>query len=146
MPGCSRAGTRKSRAPSGDDAVRIGVWNSVNPASIMRWRMLAITLARSMMLRCTLVAAQVDEAVFQADLVRDISLRPPTCIGSTSAADCTTTSAACSSTSPVGSFGFTVPASRRTTVPVTVMTLSGRTRSTVSKAAEPAANTICVRP
>ena len=71
---------------------------------------------------------------------------PATCIGSTSAADCTTTSAARSSTSPVGSFGFTVPGSRSTTVPVTVITLSGRSRSTVSKAAEPAAKTIWVRP
>ena len=36
--------------------------------------------------------------------------------------------------------------SRGTTWPVTVMTLSGRTVSTASKAGEPAAKTICVMP
>ncbi len=71
---------------------------------------------------------------------------PATCIGSTSAADCTTSSAARSSISPVGSLGFTVPASRITTWPVTVITLSGRTESAASKAGEPAAKTIWVMP
>ena len=33
-----RDGTRKSRAPSGDDAVNIGVWNSKKPESRIRWR------------------------------------------------------------------------------------------------------------
>ena len=71
---------------------------------------------------------------------------PATCIGRTSAADCTTRSAARSSISPVGRRGFTVPASRGTTWPVTVITLSGRTASAAAKAGEPAGNTHCVMP
>ena len=71
---------------------------------------------------------------------------PATCMGSTSAADWTVRSAARSSISPVGRRGLMVPASRITTVPVTVMTLSGRTASAAAKAGEPAANTHWVTP
>jgi hypothetical protein len=34
LPGCNRDGTRKSRAPSGLELVRIGVWNSLNPRAV----------------------------------------------------------------------------------------------------------------
>ena len=71
---------------------------------------------------------------------------PATCIGSTSAADCTTRSATRNSISPVGSRGLTVPASRITTAPVTVITLSGRTASAAANAGDPAAKTHCVMP
>src|SRR5215469_10721375 len=47
-----RDGTRKSRAPSGDDAVRIGVWNSKKPCSFMRLRMESMTAPRVMMFWC----------------------------------------------------------------------------------------------
>jgi hypothetical protein len=49
-----REGTRKSRAPSGEEAVRIGVWNSKKPAAFMRLRIEEITAERFMMLRCRL--------------------------------------------------------------------------------------------
>jgi hypothetical protein len=47
---------------------------------------------------------------------------------------------------PVGSLSFTVPPSRATTSPVTVMTLSARSASALSKTAEPEGMTHCVRP
>ena len=71
---------------------------------------------------------------------------PATCIGSTSAADCTVSWSTRSSISPVGRRGFTVPASRWTTSPVTVITLSGRTASAAAKAGDPVAKTHCVMP
>ena len=43
---------RVSLTPSGELEVRIGVWNSANPDSIMRRRMLAMICERSTMLRC----------------------------------------------------------------------------------------------
>ena len=67
-------------------------------------------------------------------------------MGSTSAEDCTSTSFTRNSISPVGSFGLTVPASRGTTSPVTVTTLSGRTASRVAKAGAPCATTHWVSP
>ncbi len=54
-------------------------------------------------------------------------------MGSGSAIDCTTMSWASSSTVPVASRGFTVEASRATTLPLTVTTLSLRTDSAVLK-------------
>jgi hypothetical protein len=52
LPGCSRDGTRKSRAPSGDEAVMIGVWNSVNPWSHIALRSQRTTFDRSIMFWC----------------------------------------------------------------------------------------------
>ena len=54
--------------------------------------------------------------------------------------------AARSSTSPVASLGLMVAASRRTTAPVTVITLSTRSRSAASSSSEPAGITIWVMP
>ena len=55
LPGWRLAGTRKSRAPSGLDAVSVGVWYSRNPCSTILRRMLEITCERRMMLACILL-------------------------------------------------------------------------------------------
>ena len=53
LAGVQPATAPGSRArPRASSAVRIGVWNSVKPCSIIRRRMLAMTCERSMMLRC----------------------------------------------------------------------------------------------
>src|SRR6266542_1792153 len=45
LPGCSRTGTRKSRAPSGVPSVMVGVQTSMNPCSSIERRIAAITVA-----------------------------------------------------------------------------------------------------
>ena len=69
-----RRGTRKSRAPSGEDAVRIGVENSVKPASAMRLRISEMIFVRCDDVLVQRLAAQVEEAVFQADVFRIVRL------------------------------------------------------------------------
>ena len=62
-----------SRArPPGDDAVRIGVWNSKKPCSFMRRRIESMIAPRIMMLCVQLVAAQVEEAVLEPRSLPDI--------------------------------------------------------------------------
>ena len=117
----------------------------MNPASIIRRRIEAITPARSMMFRCSFSRRRSMKRYFSRMSSGNFS-SPATCIGSTSAADCTTRSLTRSSISPVGRRGFTVPSSRFTTSPVTVITLSGRTASAAANAGEPLANTHWVMP
>ena len=52
LPGCSRTGTRKSRAPSGVPRVMLGVQTSMKPCSSIVRRIDAITFAESRMFRC----------------------------------------------------------------------------------------------
>jgi hypothetical protein len=68
-----RLGTRKSRAPSGDDAVRIGVWNSVKPAPPCACACRDDRRAGHDVL-VQRFAAQIEEAVFQAHVFRIIRL------------------------------------------------------------------------
>ena len=63
-----RDGTRKSRAPSGDEAVRIGVWNSKKPCSLHAAAHRIDDRAARHDVLMQLVAAQIEEAVFQPDV------------------------------------------------------------------------------
>ena len=47
FPGCIRAGTKKSRAPSGVLRVSMGVSTSTNASSSRCWRMMAFMWERS---------------------------------------------------------------------------------------------------
>ena len=69
-----RDGTRKSRAPSGDEAVRIGVGNSVKPASPMRRRIVGDDLGALHDVLVQRLAAQVEEAVLQPDVLGIVRL------------------------------------------------------------------------
>jgi hypothetical protein len=69
-----RLGTRKSRAPSGDDAVRIGVENSVKPDIGHALRACRDDLGAGHDVLVQRLAAQVEEAVLQADVFRIIGL------------------------------------------------------------------------
>jgi hypothetical protein len=60
--------------------------------------------------------------------------------------DSTVSAATASSTSPVGSFGFSAPGALRTTSPLTVITLSRCRRSAWAKGGLPPATTTCVIP
>ena len=65
-----RDGTRKSRAPSGDEAVRIGVWNSKNPCSFIRLRIEVDDCAARHDVLVQLLATQVEETVLKPDVLR----------------------------------------------------------------------------
>ena len=66
--------------------------------------------------------------------------------GNGSAADCTSSAAMTSSTSPVGRFGLTVSAERLTIRPVTVTTLSSRSASAAANSGADTSMTHCVMP
>ncbi|MGY3292227.1 hypothetical protein ACVWWP_005294 [Bradyrhizobium sp. LM3.6] len=63
-----REGTRKSRAPSGEDAVRIGVLNSKKPcpSHAPAHRLDDLDARHDVLMQ--LLAAQIEEAVLQADV------------------------------------------------------------------------------
>src|SRR5439155_653143 len=109
--------------PSGELAVRIGVWNSVKPCSIIRRRIEAITCERSTILRW-IASRRRSRNRYLSRISSGYSASMLTGNGSGSASERTAISAICSSISPVGSFGLTVSAERFTTVPVTVTTLT----------------------
>ena len=69
-----RDGTRKSRAPSGDEAVRIGVENSVKPDLAHALAHLGDDLGARHDVLVQRVAAQVEEAVLEADVLGIVRL------------------------------------------------------------------------
>ena len=92
-----------------------------------------MTWLRSMMFLCSLSLRRSRKRYFSRSSSGVVSFSDMTGIGSGSAIDCTTISAASSSTCAGGEPGFTVAASRATTLPLTVITLSLRTASAVLK-------------
>ncbi len=64
-----RDGTRKSRAPSGLDAVRIGVWNSKKPGPPCGGRSELMIWPRFMMFLWMRSRSEVEEAVAQPDVL-----------------------------------------------------------------------------
>ena len=105
-----------------------------------------MTWLRSMMFLCSLSLRRSRKRYFSRSSSGVVSCSAKTGIGRVSAIDCTTISAASSSTAPVASLGFTVAASRATTLPVTVITLSLRTASAVLKTGLETSTTTWVTP
>ena len=70
-PGCSRAGTRKSRAPSGVERVSVGVSISTKLRSCITLRAMRFASLRSRIARGRAGPAQVEVAVPQPGLFAD---------------------------------------------------------------------------
>ena len=112
MPDEAR-GHEEVAAPSGELAVRIGVWNSTKHCASMRRRMLG---SRANAAGCLLhrLAPQVEEAVAQAGVLRIVALGVDLerqLLGGRLEEQASATT----STSPVGRFGLTVSGLRATT-------------------------------
>ena len=90
--GCGSAPGSRARPP-GELAVRIGVWNSVKPCSIMRRRIEAMTAERSMMFACS-CSRRRSRKRYLSRISSGYSCSPETGIGSSAAADWTATSPA----------------------------------------------------
>ena len=108
LPGCSRAGTRKSRAPSGVERVRVGVSTSTKPCCVEHLAGGLVDLAAQPQGGVGPAAAQVEVAV-----LRRASSPTSTCVvdrerAAAAAALSTSTSVAITSTSPVGRLGVLV--------------------------------------
>ena len=73
-PGCSRAGTRKSRAPSGVDRVSVGVSISTKSWPYSTSRAARFTLLRNRIAADGRGPAQVQVAVLQPGLLADLGV------------------------------------------------------------------------
>ena len=73
-PGESRAGTRKSRAPSGVERVSVGVSTSTNPSVVQQLAGDAVHLGTQPHVRGRLRPAQVQVAVPQPRLLADLDV------------------------------------------------------------------------
>ena len=88
------------------------------------------------------VVARSEDTVNDNLATGQIEIRAGEVTVQSAAADCTVTSAAETSISPVARLGFTVSGERATTLPSTVTTDSTRIRSSVLNAGEPVSATI----
>ena len=73
-PGCRRRGTRKSRAPSGVERVRIGVSISRKSRSSSTSRIALMIRWRSAITSCIALAAQVERAVLEPQHLVDLDV------------------------------------------------------------------------
>ncbi len=105
-----------------------------------------MTWLRSTMFLCSLSLRRSRKRYFSRSSSGVVSFSTCTGIGRVSAIDWTTISAASSSTWPVASRVFTVAASRATTLPLTVITLSARTNSAILKTGLETSTTTWVTP
>ena len=113
LPGCSRAGTRKSRAPSGVERVSVGVSTSTKPCVVEHVAGGLVDLAAQAQCRVGAGAAQVEVAVARAAPPRPPRRGRRSGTAAAAAALSTSTSVATTSTSPVGRSGFWLPSGRR---------------------------------
>ena len=74
MPGCSRTGTRKSRAPSGVDRVSVGVSISLKSCACSTSRAIWLARERSLSAARRAGAAQVEVAVAQPQVVAGVDV------------------------------------------------------------------------
>ena len=117
----------------GAEAVRIGVWNSVKPCSIIRRRIELITWRAQHDVGVDPLAAQVEIAVVEADILRIVLLarhRHRQLLGRRLDRR---PRRATTSISPVGSFGLVASGPRATTSPVIVTTNSARRCSSIAQ-------------
>ncbi len=131
LPGCSRTGTRKSLAPSGVDLVR----NGVSTFTKLWSRMTSLT--RYAALERALSAAAISARLMSRyRYLRRTSSFSSACpsIGNGSGSDSARISirSAATSTSPVGSSGFSFPAGLRLTSPATSTQNSARSSCATS--------------
>ena len=141
-----RDGTRKSRAPSGLEAVRIGVWNSKKPALCLHPRAQRVDdLAAQHDVLMQLLAPQIEEAVAQPHVLGIILLAEHR-HGQFGGGSQNLDSGDIDFDEAGRHFGFSVPAGRFRTAPSPCTTHSDRSFSAWANTGEPAANTHCVTP
>ena len=131
-PGSLREGTRNSRAPSGVDGIKNGVSTSTNPLVSISVRIALLICARTRRFFCILSRRISRYRYFSRIISSTSSARASTGNGGGSAEFKISTTQSPISTMPVVREELIVPSGRARTTPVTRMTYSLRTSTSLS--------------